>query len=168
MKKERTWKFNIVDVMVILVIVAAGLFFAWKFLQMRTGYNANMATLRFEVEVPGMTRDLYEEVVSYLPCQMTASGEWVDGQILSADWEPCEVTYVQFTNPANGSEIQWVKADPDVEYVTGIFQCEAKVLANDLLNKVGTQEIRIGRNHYLKGREFEIIGNIRKMTREAS
>ena len=168
MKKERTWKFNIVDVVVILVIAAAGIFFGMKFLHSRPGYNANMVTLRFEVEVPGMTRDLYEEVVSFLPCQMTASGEWVDGQILSASWEPCEVTYVEFANPANGTETQWVKADPNVEYVTGVFQCEARVYSTDLLNKVGTQEVRIGRTHYLKGREFEIVGNIRKMTRETA
>ena len=168
MKKERSWKFNIVDVVVILVIVAAGLFFAWKFLQARPKSGANLVTLRYEVEVPGMTRDLYEEVVSFLPCQMAASGEWVDGQILSATWEPCEVTYMEISSPVNSNETQWAKVDPNVEYVTGVFQCEARVLAPDLLNKAGTQEIRVGRNHYLKGRDIEIIGTIRKMTREAA
>ena len=168
MKKERTWKFNIVDVVVILVILAAGIFFAFKFLQARPKSNANMITLRYEVEVPGMTRDLYEEIVSFLPCQMAASGEWVDGNILSATWEPCEVTYVEISSPVNSNETQWAKADPNVEYVTGVFQCEARVLATDLLNKVGTQEVRVGRNHYLKGQDIEIIGTIRKMTKEAA
>ncbi len=168
MKKERTWKFNIVDVVVILVIVAAGIFFAWKFLQARPKSNANMVTIRYEVEVPGMTRDLYEEIVSFLPCQMAASGEWVDGHILSASWEPCVVTYIQASSPVNSNETQWVKADPSTEYVTGVFQCEARVNQSDLFNMVGTQEVRVGRNHYLKGVDIEIIGTIRKMTKSAS
>ena len=46
MKKERTWKFNIVDVVVILVILAAGVFFAFKFLQARPQANANMGVIR--------------------------------------------------------------------------------------------------------------------------
>ena len=168
MKKERSWKFNIVDVVVILAILAAGIFFAWKFLQARPQNNANMGVIRYEVEVPGMTRDLYNEVVSFLPCQMAASGEWVDGHILSADWEPCQVEYIEVSSPVNNNETQWVKADPDTEYVTGVFQCEARVDLAGLFNMVGTQEIRVGRNHYLKGVDIELIGTIRKMSKSAS
>ena len=83
MKKERTWKFNIVDVVVILVIVAAGIFFALKFLHARPNSNANMITLRYEVEVPGMTRDMYEEVAALIPCRMAAS---VSASVMSSRW----------------------------------------------------------------------------------
>ena len=168
MKKERTWKFNIVDVVVILVIIAAGAFFAWKFLQARPQNNATMGVIRYEVEVPGMTRDLYEEVASFIPCQMAASGEWVDGYIVSVSWEPCEVEYIEVSSPVNSNEKQWVKADPNTEYVTGVFQCEAKVDLAGMFNMVGTQEIRVGRNHYIKGVDIELIGSIRKMSKSAS
>ena len=168
MKKERTWKFNIVDVVVILVILAAGIFFAYKFLQARPQNNANMGVIRYEVEVPGMTRELYEEIASFIPCQMAASGEWVDGNIISASWEPCEVEYIEVSSPVNSNETQWVKADPNTEYVTGVFQCEARVDLSGMFNMVGTQEIRVGRNHYLKGVDIELIGTIRKMSKSAA
>ena len=134
----------------------------------------------YDINLPEKAIEKYKEVLSLHPgtdsayyaelgladvyCQLAEHGDG-DGNWAKLAIE--QLDHFAENNP-DAPEIQWVKADPDVEYVTGIFQCEAKVLANDLLNKVGTQEIRIGRNHYLKGREFEIIGNIRKMTREAS
>ena len=168
MKKERTWKFNIVDVVVILAILAAGAFFAVKFLNARPAAQTNMGIIRYEVEVPGMTRELYEQVASFIPCQMAASGEWVDGHIVSVSWEPCKVEYVEVSSPVNSNEKQWVKVDPDTEYVTGVFQCEARVDLSGMFNMVGTQEIRVGRNHYLKGVDIELIGTIRKMSKSES
>ena len=37
-----------------------------------------------------------------------------------------------------------------------------------MFNMVGTQEIRVGRNHYLKGVDIELIGTIRKMSKSQS
>ena len=168
MKKERSWKFNIVDVIVILAILGAGAFFAVKFLAARPQSSANLGYIRYEVEVPGMPRDLYEEVASFIPCQMAASGEWVNGNILSCSWEPCDVEMVEVSSPVNQNEKQWVRVSPDTEYVTGVFQCEARIDLGDMFNMVGTQEIRVGRSHYLKGVDIELIGTIRKMSKSAA
>ena len=168
MKKERRWRFNAVDAVVILAILAAVFTFTYKSLHPEPEPVKNMGIIRYEVEVPGMTRDLYEEIASRLPCQMAASGKMVNGFIRSVDWEPCSVEYIEVSSPVNPNETQWIKADPGVEYVTAVFSCEANVDLNDKFNMVGTQEIRVGRSHYIKSVDIEIIGTIRKMTKSES
>ena len=168
MKKERAWKFNIVDVIVLLVIIAAVVFFAWRSLFPEKEEPPVMQVIRYDVEVPGMTRDMYEEVAALIPCQMAASGHWVNGYIRSVDWEPCQVEYIEASSPVNPNETQWIKADPDTEYVTAVFHCEANIEAGDMFNTVGTQEIRVGRSHYLKSVDIELIGTIRSLEKSAS
>lgn len=168
MKKKLVWKFNIVDLVVIAVIVVLAVFFASKFLKSsRAAANVQQGTITYEVAVTGMTREMYDEVSSFVPCQMAASGEWVNGQIQSVRAEPCEVTYLEISSPVNSNEKQYVAADPDTEYVTAIFTCEAKVNLNDMFNMVGTQEIRVGRSHYIKGVDIELIGTILNLHKAA-
>ena len=78
MKNKGNWKLNIVDVVVILVIVAVAVFFGAKFLRSSNvvpSAGAKNGTITYVVEVPGMTRELYEEVAACIPCPMAASGE---------------------------------------------------------------------------------------------
>ncbi len=171
MKKTRKW--NVVDAVVILAIAAAVVLFAVKLIRGEPGKSEEEkepvpGIIRYEVEVPGMTRELYEEVASFIPCQMAASGKWLEGHIVSVSWEPCDVQYIEVSSPVNSNETQWIKADPDTEYVTGVFQCEAEIDLSGMFNMVGTQEIRVGRSHYVKGMDIELIGTIRKMSKSAS
>ena len=168
MKKERRWKLNIVDLVVILAILVAVFLFTYKSLKPEPEPVKNMGIIRYEVEVPGMTRAMYEEIAARLPCQMAASGKVVNGTIREVDWEPCAVEYIEASSPVNPNEKQWIKADPDTEYVTGVFQCEARVDLAGMFNMVGTQEIRVGRSHYIKSVDIELIGTIRKMSKSAS
>ena len=159
----KKWKLNIVDIVVILLIVAVAAFFGAKFLRSSNvvpSAGAKTGTITYVVEVSGMTKELYEEVAACIPCPMAASGEWVGGEILEVRGEPCNVKWIESSSPVNVNQTQWVEADPAQEYVTAYFTCQAKIDLNSLLNMVGTQEIRLGRHHYVKSVDIELIGTI--------
>lgn len=161
MKKERSWKFNVIDWGIVVVILAVIAFFCWKFLAPdKSIVPEKKGIIRYEVEVPGLEKSMYERIAATIPAQMAASGKLIDGNILSCSATPCEVDYVQVSSPVNVNEIQWVKADPNAEYVTAVFVCEAEFVPDNNLNMVGTQEIRIGRHHYVKSVDIELIGTI--------
>ncbi len=162
----KKWKLNIVDILVIAVIVAVAAFFGAKFLRSSNvvpSAGTKTGTITYVVEVAGMTRELYDEVAACVPCPMAASGEWVGGEIQSVSCKPCSLKWIEVASPVNASQTQWVEADPEQEYVTAYFTCQAKIDLNSLLNMVGTQEIRLGRHHYVKGVDIELIGTIVSM-----
>lgn len=159
----KKWKLNIVDILVIAVIVAVAVFFGAKFLRSSNAVPAaggKSGTITYVVQVPGMEKALYEEVAACVPCPMAASGEWVDGEITAVRSEPCELKWIEVSSPVNVNQTQWLEADPEKEYVTAYFTCQAAVDLNSLLNMVGTQEIRLGRHHYVKSVDIELIGTI--------
>lgn len=161
MKKERSWKFNIVDILVIAVIAAAALFFAGKFLrQPDAAGDEKPGQIRYEVQVSGLSRALYDEIAACVPCQMAASGKWIEGYLREVRAEPCEIAYLEATSPVNAAQKQILAADPEAEYVNAIFTCEAPVDLNDLFNMVGNQEIRLGRSYYVKSVDIELSGTI--------
>ena len=89
---------------------------------------------------------------------MIANGAYCDGYIVSAEAEPCEVTDIEFKDLGNQTTLYHVA--PDEEYVTVRFTCEAGLLEGTMLNNVGSQEIRIGRPNYVKGKNIEVVGSI--------
>lgn len=168
MKKERSWKFNFIDWIVVIAVLAVAAFFCFKFLAPDDVIaDPNTGIIRYEVEVPGLEKDTYERIAALIPTQMAASGKLINGTILSCSAVPCEVEYVQVSSPVNVNETQWVKTDPDTEYVTAVFVCEAEYNPENNLNMVGTQEIRIGRHHYVKSVDIELIGTITSLSKSA-
>ena len=159
--KKKKFRFNIIDVIVIVVILAIAAFFAMKFIDF--GDNAYVSVgssdrVRYVVEVDVMKKSVYEELVKELPTQMIANGAYCDGYVLSAEAEPCEVTDIEFKDLGNQTTLYHVA--PTEEYVTVRFTCEAGLLKGTMLNNVGSQEIRIGRPNYVKGKNIECVGTI--------
>jgi hypothetical protein len=161
MKKKLFWKFNIIDIIIIILVLAVLAFLGMKVYNAKAvGNNAKMGTITFVVEVPALEKGLYDEIAAYIPTQMAASGKWVDGNIVSVTSVPCKVNYLEVTNPVNATLSTYMETPPDVEYVTAYFTCTAAIDLNDLLNMVGTQEVRLGRAHFVKGVDFEISGTV--------
>ena len=163
MKKERSWKFNIIDLLAVIVIIAAAVFLGFKILGGGDddGTGSQMGTLNYVVEVKGLQKEMYDNVAEMIPCQMAASGKWVAGSYIeSVSCEPCVVEYQEASSPVNFHLTRWVKTGEDEEYVNAYFYCTATVDFSDLLNMVGTQEIRVGRSHYVKSVDFELVGTI--------
>lgn len=162
--KKLFGKLNIVDIIIILVIVAAAVFFAVKYLNVGDHSGAATAEVRFTVKIEGMPEDLYNEIASTLPAGMISGKETVPGTILSCYYEPCNVESIKASYPY-GTEVE-VTIIPDEEdkFVTAYFECKATINANAVNNEFGAQELRIGRVHYLKSRDVELIGVITEMS----
>jgi hypothetical protein len=161
MKKKLIWKFNIVDIVIILLIIAIIAFVGTKIIgNQRNSGNKNMSTITYTVEVSGMDKAMYDKVAACLPCQMANSGKYVDGNITEVRSEPCDLVYEEVSSPVNYAMKGYVKVPEGKEYVNAYFTCVASIDLNDMLNMVGTQEIRLGRSYYVKGVDFEVVGTV--------
>ncbi len=164
MEEKRKSRLNIVDIVVILIILAAAVFFGWKLLH-RGGDapEARRGTIRFVVEVDGLRSDLYDGTAALVPCQMAASGSLVDGYILESWSKPVEVISIKAKSPVNASLEQILEPEEGLDYVNAYYLCECAVDLNDKLNLTGNQEIRLGRSYYLKSIDIELSGTIISM-----
>lgn len=158
---KKKFRFNIIDAVVILVILAVAAFFVLKFVDF--GDNAFVSVdssvkVSYVVEVDAMKKDVYDAIVGELPTQMISNGAYSDGYIVSAECEPCIVDEIEYRD--NGNQTVLYHITPTEEFVTARFTCEAGLLDGTLLNNVGSQEVRIGRPHYIKGKNIEVVGTI--------
>ena len=164
MEEKRRGRLNIVDIVVIVIILAAVGFLGWK-LTHRGGEGpaAKPGTIRFVVEVDGLRKDLYEGTAALVPSQMAASGSLVDGYILETWGNPVKVDHIRAKSPVNASLEQELYPEEGLDYVNAYYLCEVAVDLNDKLNLAGNQEIRLGRSYYLKSVDIELSGTIISM-----
>jgi len=165
-KRRRRW--NVVDVVILAVILAAAVFLVLRLTALKDLGKAEDAgekpgVVRFVIEVDGLRSDLYEGIAQRIPCQMAASGNLVDGFILETWANPVKLLVIKAKSPVNNSLEQYMEPEEGVDYVNAYFLCEADVDLNDNLNLTGTQEIRLGRSYYLKGIDIELSGTIISM-----
>ena len=89
-KAKRFGKFNVVDIIAVLLILAVIAFAGYKFV---SGRNAAAEAppripVTFQVKVEGVPAELYESCVEHLPSPLMASGALVGGNIESVEKEP--------------------------------------------------------------------------------
>ena len=145
-KAKRIGKFNIIDIIAVILIVAVLAFAGWKLLS-RTGVadlgEENMVKVTYVVKCEGVPAELYETCQEHLPSPLMASGALVGGQIESVEKEPYYVL---------GPDGQWIE-DPD--HVTLLFTATTETPAGEVLTtKVGDQEVRIGKTDYILKSEY--------------
>ena len=120
-------KINIVDLIVILVIVIAAVVVGMKF---------------------------YENIQKYIPGQLMASGEMLDGHVVAVEAVEGR-THTATVDTADGTlEIPVNSGKLDL-----IFTIECKVV-NSITTEIGTQEVRVGKTHTVKTDKFELINGI--------
>ena len=159
---KKKFKFNIIDAVVIVIILAVAAFFVIKFVDFGDGSFVSVdssTSVRYVVEVQAMKRELYDEIVKELPSQMISNGAYSEGYIVSAEAEPCAITDIEYKDSGNPT-VTYHIAPQEGEYVTARFTCEAGLLDGTLLNNVGAQEIRVGRANFVKGKNIEVVGTI--------
>lgn len=149
-KAKRIGKFNIVDVIAVLLIVAVAVFAGVKLMNRGSGESgeAAMTKVTYVVKAEGVPVELYEACLEHLPSPLMASGKLVGGQIESVEKEPYYVL---------GPDGTWVE---DPEHVTLYFTATTETPTGDVMTtKVGDQEVRIGKKDYiLKSEYIEING----------
>ena len=149
-------KLNIIDLLVLVVIIAALGFAA---LRLRGGEAANPVTystkLTYTTLVGPIDKDLYQEILHQMEAaggqdQLMADGALVDGFVTGVEARPHR-TY------ETNSDGVIVASEEDVNNggrYDLIFTVEANV-PSVTTNKVGTQEVRVGKTHILKTTHFE-------------
>ena len=149
-------KINIVDLIVILVIVIAAVVVGMKFLggSGNSVINPAKTPVRYTVLVEGVEPEVYENIQRYIPGQLMASGEMLDGYV--TDVTPVEGReHTATVDTADGTlEIPVNNGKLDL-----IFTIECNVV-NSITTEIGTQEVRVGKTHTVKTDKFELINGI--------
>lgn len=138
---QKKWKFNVIDVIAIVLIVAVIFFVAFKLL--RRGGEREMIPITYQVMIENQPIEMYEAVQQYIPCRIMASGALYDAEVTAVDAEHTLVC----------SEGEWVE-DPD--HVDLLFTVTGEVEKTAVMvPTIGTQEIRIGNEIILKTEYIE-------------
>ena len=110
-KAKRVGRFNIVDIIAVILMIAVAAFVGWKLLGPDDSIGAEraMTKVTFVVKVEGVPAELYENCVNHLPSPLMASGALVGGEIVAVEQEPYYVL------SAGG---EWIE---DEEHTTLLF-----------------------------------------------
>ena len=150
-KETKRLKFNVIDIIAVVLILAVVLFAVWKFAGNRSGADAGSAAMTkvtYQVKVEGVPAELYDNCRAKLPSPLMASGALVGGQIEAVEQLPYYVL------DASGYFVE------DPEHTTLIFTATTTTPTTDVMTtKVGDQEVRIGKTDYiLKSEYIEFAG----------
>ena len=148
-------KINIVDLLVILVVIIAAAVLGVKFL--KPGGGSSGTHVSYTVLVENVQPEVYENVQKYIPSTLMASGELLDGEVTSVTAAPHEdVVSVDTTD----GTVE-LPADKDLLDLTFTVECN---VANAITTEIGTQEVRVGKNHIVKTDKFELSGVVTDCT----
>ena len=149
-KAKRVGKFNIIDIIAVLLILAVVVFAGYKLMNRGSGSAGEIEKVKvtYVVRVENVAKELYDTCKAHLPSKLMASGALVGGEIVSVEKTPYYVL---------GPDGQWVE-DPD--HVTLYFTATTQTPTTEVMTtKVGDQEVRIGKKDYiLKSEYIEING----------
>lgn len=75
-KAKRIGKFNIIDIIAVVLILAVAVFAGWKLMNRGggDGGEAAMVKVTYTVKCEGVPAELYENCLSHLPSPLMASG----------------------------------------------------------------------------------------------
>lgn len=148
-------KLNLIDLLVVLVLIAAILFLAIHFTR---GGDANpvgsSTKLTYTVLVTNITPEVYIEVQRQMAAaggsdQLMANGDLVDGYVTKVESRP-HINY----QPDDNGVVTASEETGDNARLDLVFTVEANV-PDPTVNLVGTQEVRVGKTHILKTTHFE-------------
>ena len=145
-------KINIVDLLVVLVIVIAAVVLGVKFLGGggTSAINPAKTPVRYTVLVQGVEPEVYENIQKYIPGQLMASGELLDGQVTAVEVVEGRA-YTAAVDTTDGTLTIPVE-DGTVDL---LFTIECNVV-NPITTEIGTQEVRVGKTHIVKTDKIEM------------
>ncbi len=153
-KSRKLGKFNIVDIVVLVILVLGLAFVGIKFL----GGGGEQASGGVRIEYTVLVREVdpmvCETVMGYKKAnvQLMANGALVDGYVTDIDYRP----HVNYETNSDGIVVVSQEEGENAR-VDMIFTIQAAA-SNAVSYKVGTQEVRVGKTHIVKTTEFEMEG----------
>jgi len=153
-KRRRSHKFNVVDIVILLIVVIGVALVGVKFLGGEEPVMAAPTRIEYTVLVRAVDQRVCDNIMAYqgTDVQLMANGALVDGYVTDITYGP-HINY-----PAvNDGETTFHVEEGENARVDMIFTIQAAV-DSPVTNKVGTQEVRIGKSHIVKTTEFELEG----------
>ncbi len=155
-------KINIIDLIVLLVLIAGVAVFAMRSLGSKGSSPSPAASyghLTYQVMCAAINEDVYEEVLRQVDAaggqvQLMASGEMLTAYVTKVDAEP----HVSLVYDDQGV-LHYVEEYGENRRMDVTFTIDADNV-DQLLNKVGSQEVRVGRTHIVKTLNFEFTGGV--------
>ena len=140
---QKKWKFNVIDVIVVVLILAVAALLVMKFAGGET-YQAQYGTIQYTVVVEDQPVEVYEGVQEHVPAALMASGARYDDQ---------RIVSVSARSVLVRDNGEWVE---DPHHVDIFFTIEGTVEITPVMTTtVATQEIRVGREIILKTEYLE-------------
>lgn len=151
MEQQKKKKLNVIDVIAVVIILAALVFVGSKLMNRGGSIDGETQTVHvtYVAKAEGVDKSLYENCLAHLPSPLMASGQILNGEIESVEQEP------YYTLDENGS---WVE-DPyhvNLYFTASIDVADAAVQTT----KVGDQEVRVGKTDYVLKSEYIEFSNV--------
>ena len=148
-------KVNIIDLLVLVVVIAALAFAAFRLLGGGEDPVNGTTKLTYTALVGAVENDVYEDVLRHLEAaggrdQLMADGSLVDGYVVGMVAKP----HVNYATDSQGRVVRSEEDPAQGGRWDLTFTVEANV-PDVTTNKVGTQEVRTGKGHILKTTHFE-------------
>ena len=142
---------NVVDLIAILVIVAVVAGVIWKigFNKISDAIAADME-ITYTVKVEQVDVELYERIKETVPSTIMTNGTYVDGEFTDVEL----LGYVTEGKDEYGNVVYY----EDETMCDLLFTAKAKVPHGSVNLPVGSQEVRLGKEHIVKTRYFEVTG----------
>lgn len=147
-------KLNLIDLLVVVILIAAILFLAFRFTRKDANPVNSSTKLTYTTLVANITPEVYEEVQRQMAAaggkdQLMASGDLLPAYVTKVEARPHAVYQPDDNGVITASEEQGEDAHLDL-----VFTIEANVV-NPIVNEVGPQEVRVGKSHVVKTVHFE-------------
>ena len=145
-------KLNIIDILALLLIIAAAVVLIGKVMENRGSGELPSMNMRYTVLVRNVEPAVYESLQAVtLPDQLMASGEMLSGQVTRIESVPAAGEVFQFRPNDEGAMTleRGINEALDLTFTIEVF------VADRTINEIGTQEIRIGKEHIVKTCNFE-------------
>ena len=146
-KAKRIGKFNVIDILAVILILAIVAFGAVKLMDnSEAAVEPEKVQITYVVRAERVPAEVYDNCQKHIPSTLMASGALLNGQIVAVEKED----YLEL-----GADGVWY-ADPD--HVTLLFTVKTETPKTAVMTtKVGEQEIRIGKkDHIIKTEWIEL------------
>lgn len=143
---------NVIDLIILLVILLVGAGAAYKFTHKSA--QGEIKTVEFKVLVPCVRPELAQAVK--VGDKMVQGGSYTPVTVKSVEIKP------GFSVNTNSAGQKVSSYDP---YLKDVFVTnEGKVNLSSATISMGGQEIRVGKDYYVKSRDYELKGTILTVT----
>ncbi|MCI8594013.1 MAG: DUF4330 family protein [Oscillospiraceae bacterium] len=139
---------NPIDVLVIIVVIAAVAFGAYKLVNRSRQGSVAGTPITFTVLCSGVEPDVYESLKDLLPSQLMASGEMVSGKVTAVTASPHTPGVL-----SSGTGLPITVEKEGLLDLTFTIEGEVR---NLITNELGKQEIRIGKTYTVKTVDVEL------------